>query len=167
MTILITGANGQLGNELRIASLKSEDRFVFTDITEAREEQCAMLRKLAGDSVPVDTEILDITDIDAIRGIIRRENVGVIVNCAAFTDVEGAEDRQELAEKLNATAPENLAVAISEVGGTLFHVSTMCSEQSLTMSLAGRTRRADLQECMALPNCMARRKSWRPAAITS
>ena len=124
MTILITGANGQLGNELRIASLKSEDRFVFTDITEAREEQCAMLRKLAGDSVPVDTEILDITDIDAIRGIIRRENVGVIVNCAAFTDVEGAEDRQELAEKLNATAPENLAVAISEVGGTLFHVST-------------------------------------------
>ena len=165
MTILITGANGQLGNELRIASLKSEDRFVFTDITEAREEQCAMLRKLAGDSVPVDTEILDITDIDAIRGIIRRENVGVIVNCAAFTDVEGAEDRQELAEKLNATAPENLAVAISV--RCFMSAPTMCSEQSLTMSLAGRTRRADLQECMALPNCMARRKSWRPAAITS
>lgn len=124
MTVLITGANGQLGNEIRIASLKSKDRFVFTDVNEAGDEQVAMLRKLAGDNVPVLTERLDITDLEAIRAIVHREGVKVIVNCAAFTDVEGAEDRQELAEKLNAQAPENLALAMKEVGGTLFHIST-------------------------------------------
>lgn len=124
MTILVTGANGQLGNELRISSLASGDRFVFTDVNEASDEQIAMLRKLAGDAVPVDTVHLDITDSAAVRAMVEKEKVEVIVNCAAFTDVEGAEDRQALAEKLNADAPEILALAMKEAGGTLFHVST-------------------------------------------
>ena len=124
MTILVTGANGQLGNELRICSLASGDRFIFTDVNEASDEQIAMLRKLAGDAVPVDTVHLDITDSAAVRAMVEKEKVEVIVNCAAFTDVEGAEDRQALAEKLNADAPEILALAMKEAGGTLFHVST-------------------------------------------
>ena len=124
MNVLITGANGQLGNELRIASLKSEDHFIFTDVTDAREEQRDMLRYLGGDDVPMGTEKLDITDTGAIREIVKRENVELIVNCAAFTDVEGAEDRRELAELLNATAPANLAMVMREVGGTLIHIST-------------------------------------------
>ena len=124
MTILVTGANGQLGNELRICSLASGDRFIFTDVNEASDEQIAMLRKLAGDAVPVDSVHLDITDSAAVRAMVEKEKVEVIVNCAAFTDVEGAEDRQALAEKLNADAPEILALAMKEAGGTLFHVST-------------------------------------------
>ena len=124
MTILVTGANGQLGNELRICSLASGDRSIFTDVNEASDEQIAMLRKLAGDAVPVDTVRLDITDSAAVRAMVEKEKVEVIVNCAAFTDVEGAEDRQALAEKLNADAPEILALAMKEAGGTLFHVST-------------------------------------------
>ena len=124
MTILVTGANGQLGNELRICSLASGDRFIFTDVNEASDEQIAMLRKLAGDAVPVDTVHLDITDSAAVRAMVEKEKVELIINCAAFTDVEGAEDRQALAEKLNADAPEILALAMKDAGGTLFHVST-------------------------------------------
>ncbi len=124
MTILVTGANGQLGNELRICSLASGDRFVFTDVNEASAEQVAMLRKLAGDTVPTDTVRLDITDSAAVRSMVEKEKVELIINCAAFTDVEGAEDRQALAEKLNADAPEILALAMKDAGGTLFHVST-------------------------------------------
>lgn len=124
MNILVTGANGQLGNELRIVSLGSADNYIFTDVNEASEEQIAMLRRLAGDGVRTDTRRLDITDLEAIRAMVADEKVDIIINCAAFTDVEGAESRQELAEKLNATAPENLACAMKEVGGTLFHIST-------------------------------------------
>ncbi len=124
MNILVTGANGQLGNELRIVSLGSADNYIFTDVNEASEEQIAMLRRLAGEGVRTDTRRLDITDIEAIRAMVAAEKVDIIINCAAFTDVEGAESRQELAEKLNADAPENLARAMKEVGGTLFHIST-------------------------------------------
>ena len=124
MNILVTGANGQLGNELRIVSLGSVDNYIFTDVNEASEEQIAMLRRLAGDGARTDTRRLDITDLEAIRAMVAAEKVDIIINCAAFTDVEGAESRQELAEKLNADAPENLARAMKEVGGTLFHIST-------------------------------------------
>ncbi len=124
MNILVTGANGQLGNELRIVSLGSADNYIFTDVNEASEEQIAMLRRLAGDGVRTDTRRLDITDFEAIRAMVATEKVDIIINCAAFTDVEGAESRQELAERLNADAPENLARAMKEVGGTLFHIST-------------------------------------------
>lgn len=124
MNILVTGANGQLGNELRIVTCGSSDNYIFTDVNEASEEQMSMLHKIAGDGVNTATRHLDITDISAIREIVASENVGAIINCAAFTDVEAAEDRRELAELLNATAPENLALAMKEAGGTLFHIST-------------------------------------------
>ena len=124
MTILVTGANGQLGNEMRIVSRNSDDRYIFTDVVDASEETVAMLRKLGGDDVPVDTLKLDITDIEAVRALVKTEEVDVIVNCAAYTNVDGAETNVELAELLNAQAPRNLAEAMKEVGGLLVHIST-------------------------------------------
>ncbi len=124
MTILVTGANGQLGNEMRIVSRNSDDRYIFTDVVDASEENVAMLRKLGGDDVPVDTLKLDITDIEAVRVLVKAEAVDVIVNCAAYTNVDGAETNVELAELLNAQAPKNLAEAMKEVGGLLVHIST-------------------------------------------
>lgn len=109
MNILVTGANGQLGNEMRIVTRDSKHKYIFTDV------------------VPVEgleTTILDITDIEAIRTIVRENDVKAIVNCAAYTNVDAAESNQELAELLNAKAPENLAIAMKEVGGLLVHIST-------------------------------------------
>ena len=124
MMILVTGANGQLGNEMRILAKDSADKYIFTDVVDASEESIAMLRKLAGDDIYINTEHLDITNLDAIREIVKRENVEAIVNCAAYTNVDAAEDNYELAELLNAKAPENLAIAMKEVNGLLVHVST-------------------------------------------
>lgn len=124
MNILVTGANGQLGCEMRIVSLGSKDRYIFTDVVDASAESVAMLRKLGGDDVPVDTLKLDITDIEAVRALVKAEEVDVIVNCAAYTNVDGAETNAELAELLNAQAPKNLAEAMKEVGGLLVHIST-------------------------------------------
>ena len=109
MTILVTGGNGQLGNEMRIVSQGSKDRYIFTDVVEQEGVQ---------------TTILDITDLEAIRKMVKAEGVNAIVNCAAYTNVDGAESNQELAELLNAKAPENLAVSMKEVGGLLVHIST-------------------------------------------
>ena len=109
MKVLVTGANGQLGRELRIVAQGSKDRYVFTDVVEADGLQ---------------TTMLDITDIEAIRALVRAEEVDVIVNCAAYTNVDGAESNQELAELLNAKAPENLAIVMKEAGGLLVHIST-------------------------------------------
>lgn len=124
MNVLVTGANGQLGCELRLVSLGSADRYIFTDVRDLAPDQAALLRSLGGEAVCTSSERLDITDLDAIREIVARENIGVIVNCAAYTDVEGAEDRPELAELLNAEAPSLLAKAMREVGGVLFQIST-------------------------------------------
>lgn len=124
MNILVTGANGQLGNEMRIVSKNSEDRYIFTDVVDASEESIAMLKKLAGDDIKTDTVHLDITNLDAIRSVVKENDVNVIVNCAAYTNVDAAEDHQELAELLNAKAPENLAIAMKEVNGLLVHIST-------------------------------------------
>lgn len=109
MNVLVTGANGQLGNEMRLVSKRGDDRYVFTDV-------------VAPDDLP--TTILDITDIDAIREIVKAENIDVIVNCAAYTNVDKAEDDKELCELLNAKAVENLAKVMKEVDGLLVHVST-------------------------------------------
>lgn len=111
MNILVTGANGQLGNEMRILAEESQDNYIFTDVN-----------KVEG----VETTYLDITDLDAIRAMVKEHNVNTIVNCAAWTNVDGAEDPEMygLVEKLNATAPENLAKAMNEVGGLLVHIST-------------------------------------------
>lgn len=126
MVILVTGANGQLGNEMRVLAKNSADRYIFTDVVDASEESIAMLKKLAGDDINTDTERLDITNLDDIREIVKRENVEAIVNCAAWTNVDGAEDpeKYELVESLNAKAPENLAKAMNEVNGLLVHIST-------------------------------------------
>ena len=112
MNILVTGANGQLGNEMRIVSQSSSDHYIFTDVNQVEG---------------VDTTYLDITDLDAIRRIVHEMDVKVIVNCAAWTNVDACETDQKLAtlaEKLNAEAPKNLAQAMKEVGGVLFHIST-------------------------------------------
>ena len=124
MNILVTGGNGQLGNEMRIISRGSDDRYIFTDVVDASSESISMLRKLAGDDVDTSTVKLDITDLDAIRAMVRDNDVKVIVNCAAYTNVDAAESNQDLAELLNAKAPHNLAQAMKEVGGLLVHIST-------------------------------------------
>ena len=126
MNILVTGANGQLGNEMRILVKNSADKYIFTDVVDASEESIAMLKKLAGEDIDTSTTKLDITDLEAIRKIVAENNVQAIVNCAAWTNVDGAEDpsKSELVELLNAKAPENLAIAMKEVGGLLVHIST-------------------------------------------
>ena len=109
MIILVTGANGQLGNEMRIVSKGSKDTYIFTDVVEAEGQE---------------TIILDITNLDAVRTIVKDKNIDAIVNCAAYTNVDKAETDQEFCELLNAKAPENLAIAMKEVGGLLVHIST-------------------------------------------
>ena len=132
MNILVTGANGQLGNEMRIIaschSERSEEslRFIFTDVCDEHPESIEMLHKLAGADIDTTTTKLDITNLDAIRAMVKENDVKVIVNCAAWTNVDGAEDpeKYELVELLNAKAPENLAIAMKEVNGLLIHIST-------------------------------------------
>ena len=101
MNILVTGANGQLGNEMRIVSQDSKDKYIFTDVAE-----------------------LDITNLEAIREMVKQEEVKVIINCAAYTNVDKAEEDEAFCELLNAKAVENLAIAMKEVDGLLVHVST-------------------------------------------
>ena len=126
MNILVTGANGQLGNEMRIVTKGSKDRYIFTDVCDEHPESIEMLHKLAGEDIDTTTTKLDITNLKAIREIVKENDVKVVVNCAAWTNVDGAEDpdKYELVELLNAKAPENLAIAIKEVGGLLVHIST-------------------------------------------
>ena len=109
MTILVTGANGQLGNEMRLISAGGPDSYIFTDVNQVEG---------------VETEYLDITDRDAVLRMVKDRGVDAIVNCAAYTNVDAAETNEPLAELLNAKAPENLALAMKEVGGLLIHVST-------------------------------------------
>lgn len=101
MNILVTGANGQLGNCIRNASINSEDTYIFTDVAE-----------------------LDITDADAVRDVVAGNDVKLIINCAAYTNVDKAEDDAALAELLNAGAVRILADAMKAVDGTLIHIST-------------------------------------------
>lgn len=126
MTILVTGANGQLGNEIRIVTKGSKDRYIFTDVCDEHPESIDMLHKLAGDDIDTSTTKLDITNRDAICSMVKKNEVKVIVNCAAWTNVDGAEvaEKYDLVELLNAKAPENLAIAMKEVGGLLIHIST-------------------------------------------
>ncbi|MBR5039077.1 MAG: dTDP-4-dehydrorhamnose reductase [Prevotella sp.] len=124
MIILVTGANGQLGNEMRIVTKGSKDKYIFTDVCDEHPKSIEMLHKLVGNDVDCSTTILDITDLVAIRSMVKKNDVKVIVNCAAYTDVDKAETDQEFCELLNAKAPENLAIAMKEVGGLLIHIST-------------------------------------------
>lgn len=109
MTILVTGANGQLGNEMRLIAQHSKDQYLFTDVNQVEG---------------LETIYLDITDIDAIRHMVNAHHVDAIVNCAAYTNVDAAESNEALAEKLNAEAPENLAIVMRESHGLLIQIST-------------------------------------------
>ena len=109
MNILVTGANGQLGNEMRIISKLTDDKYTFTDVVEVEG---------------VETTILDITDVEAVRRIVKENGIGCIVNCAAYTNVDKAESDEALCRKLNAEAPKLLAEAMKEVNGLLVQIST-------------------------------------------
>ena len=102
MNILITGANGQLGNEMRVLSKENgQHAYFFTDVQE-----------------------LDICDEQAVHGFVKDNRIDVIVNCAAYTAVDKAEDNQELCDKLNHVAPGYLAAAAEACGAALIQVST-------------------------------------------
>lgn len=101
MNVLITGANGQLGNEMRLLGAASADNYIYTDVEE-----------------------LDITDADAVAKAVTENKVDVIVNCAAYTNVDKAEDDFEMAERLNSVAVANLAVAAKKSDALLIHIST-------------------------------------------
>ncbi len=101
MNILVTGSNGQLGNEMQIVARNSADRYIFTDVAE-----------------------LDITNVEAVNAMVKSEQIGAIINCAAYTNVDKAEDDEALCQKLNADAVAILANAMKAVDGLLVHVST-------------------------------------------
>ena len=109
MNILVTGANGQLGNEIRILTGDSRHNYIYTDVVEAEGNR---------------TTMLDITNAEEVKAMVANHNVDVIINCAAYTNVDAAEDNEALAEKLNSEAPAILANAMAEAGGLLVHIST-------------------------------------------
>ena len=102
MNVLVTGAAGQLGNALRLMA----PDFIYSDITGENNVR------------------LDITDQAAVNAFVESNSIDAIINCAAFTDVEAAEDNYDKAELLNAKAVEYLALAMKSRGGLLVHVST-------------------------------------------
>ena len=146
MKVLVTGANGQLGNSLRaiIERLAADserptakenyfsqgfakNQFSSAIANPARKDCHSERSEESVNSfewVFTDVAELDITDRSAVRAMVQSQGIDVIVNCAGYTNVEGAEDNYDLAEKLNAEAVENLAVAMKEVDGLLVHIST-------------------------------------------
>ena len=109
MNILVTGANGQLGNEIRILTGDSRHNYIYTDVVEAEGNR---------------TTMLDITNAEDVKAMVANHNIDVIINCAAYTNVDAAEANEALAEKLNSEAPAILANAMAETGGLLVHIST-------------------------------------------
>lgn len=109
MNILVTGANGQLGNEIRIVAKDSCDTYLYTDVVTVEG---------------IETTLLDITSLDAVRKMVQENDIKCIINCAAYTNVDKAETDEALCELLNAKAVENLAIAMKEVDGLLIHIST-------------------------------------------
>lgn len=102
MNILVTGANGQLGNEMQVLAKENRQHaYFFTDIAE-----------------------LDICDEQAVQAFVAENEIDLIVNCAAYTAVDKAEDNPGLCDKLNHTAPGYLARAIQSRGGSIIQVST-------------------------------------------
>ena len=102
MNILVTGANGQLGSSIRkISGNYKNNNFLFTDMPE-----------------------VDITNVDLLRDLVKKNNINAIINCAAFTAVDKAESCEDLAAKINVDGPKNLAIVAKEVGAKLVHIST-------------------------------------------
>ena len=104
--ILVTGCNGQLGRAIQKEYGNSVD-FILTDVA-------------AGDGVVS----LDITDVNAVLSVVERELPDVIINCAAHTNVDACEKQWDLAYRINAIGPRNLAIAADKTGAKLIHVST-------------------------------------------
>lgn len=150
MKILVTGANGQLGSEIRLLAKDSADEYIFTDVNQVSGQE---------------TVHLDITDRQAVIAMVHAEGIQTIVNCAAWTNVDACETDPklaELAQRLNADAPENLALAMKEVGGLLIHISTdyvfgtepyntPCSEdqQGTPTGVYGRTKKEGEERILA------------------
>lgn len=109
MNILVTGANGQLGREMRLIAQDTPYHFIFTDVTEAEG---------------VETTLLDITSPEAVKQLVKANDIRCIVNCAAYTNVDKAESDEAFCRVLNAEAPRNLAEAMKEANGLLIHIST-------------------------------------------
>lgn len=112
MNILVTGANGQLGREMRLTAKESSHHYIFTDVAPAEG---------------LETILLDITDRNTVEQMVSEEQVGAIVNCAAWTDVDACETDSVMAakaERINALAPAILAQAMRDVNGLLVHIST-------------------------------------------
>ncbi|MBF1452712.1 MAG: dTDP-4-dehydrorhamnose reductase, partial [Prevotella nigrescens] len=105
MNILVTGANGMLGNTIQLVAKNSKDHYIFTDVCDGYQK-------------------LDITNLEDIRREVKENNIECIINCAAWTNVDAAETAGNIVETLNATAPENLAKVMKEVDGLLVHIST-------------------------------------------
>ena len=136
LNILITGANGQLGRSLQRLGCVSPHNYICTDVAE-----------------------LDITDAGAVLRAVREQGIDVIVNCAAYTDVERAEDDEPTAELLNHKAAGNLAAAAKATGATLFHVSTARPIRPIQRMV--RPRRWEPTGARSL---QANAPSWRPGA---
>lgn len=109
MNVLVTGANGQLGMSLRRLAAGAPDRYIFTDINTVQGYE---------------TLYLDITNIEAVRITCDSEQVDAIINCAGYTNVDGAEDDVQMSDLLNRQAPEILASVAKERGAVLIHIST-------------------------------------------
>ena len=105
--ILVTGADGQLGREMRTLGAASWHRYFFTDVAD-----------------------LDITDANAVRRFVENERIDAIVNCAAYTNVDKAEEEAETADRINREAVRNLAEAAKACGATLFHICLLYTSPS-------------------------------------
>ena len=113
MKILITGCNGQLGTELQAQLRRGES------------ELGSIPDRLKNATVlPVDVDQLDITDRAEVVNFVRRHQPDTIINCAAFTNVDGCETSKDAAFKVNALGPRNLAIAADKINARLIHVST-------------------------------------------
>ena len=149
--ILVTGAYGQLGNEVRILSANyPEYNFMFTDV-----------------------DSLDICDKNELMDFVTGNDIRYIINCAAYTAVDKAEDDAELCEKINATAVKNLGLAAAEAGAGIIHVSTdyvfdgtSCRPYTEDMptkpcSVYGKTKlKGEKNLLKACPNAIVIRTAW-------
>ena len=112
MNILVTGANGQLGKCIRdqVKLLdKTDNTYIYSDVVGSDD---------------ADTEYLDIVDEEEVKKFVKKNSINIIINCAAYTNVDKAESDYETAEAINAIAPRNLAEAALSVGAKLIHIST-------------------------------------------
>ena len=159
MNILITGCNGQLGNEMQLlAKQNPQHKYFLTDIV-----------------IPegLDATVLDITNQQAVDDFVNKNQIDCIVNCAAYTAVDKAESAEELCNLLNNTAPGYLAQAVGKRGGSMIQVSTDYvfdgtnhtpyteDQPTCPNSVYGRTKLAGEEAVKTgCPNSMIIRTAW-------